>query len=782
MSDLSDLLAIAAQHSSHGLILLDQDLKIVFFNAWIAKAGGLKEDTSIGKTLEEVFKAPVAPRLNAVLNNAVQRGQSALLSPAFTPSPLPLAHPNHPDLLMKQKVSVSSFKKGASRYCLIDVSDVSLAANREIKLREQTKLLHQTLNKLSHILDGVSEAVLSTTCDDYMVQTVNKAAEKMFGVAERDLVGVPLGRLVAQLPTHKADQTVSFETETEYGLGENKKSGFLSVTVNSQTSFDVLTWVIKDISALKDTEQTLIEAKKIAEEASKQKSRFLANMSHEIRTPLNGILGMSDLLWGTTLDLEQQEYTEMIRKSGETLLAIINDILDFSKIESDKIDYDIVEFSLTDWFEDVIGLVRPQAHFKGLDLGYHLDFPRGARVKGDPLRIRQVLFNLLSNAIKFTNEGGVFVRLRVDIGPDERAWLFLDVQDTGIGIDGPDQEQLFLPFVQIDGSSTRRYGGTGLGLAISKRLAELMGGDLTVDSRVGDGSIFHFKIPVESLQFSPMGRPSLAVAELRVLVLSDHPFSARHLEKMLASWDVSCALFTDLAAMDAAGIESTDFHLVFLDCAAQNDTVLIALRGRSAFAEARFVLLRQVSPTQSPMKEAKNDPYVVSVHKPLKSGVLVPLLTGFQAPEPSARKQPTTPSGNSNIKIHMLVVEDNPVNQKVIGRMLTKSGFHVDIAENGEVALSMLGEQPFDLVLMDCQMPVMDGYQATAEIRERFAAQDFRIPIIALTASAMAGDRERCLRAGMDDYLTKPVKQDALLQMIKKWVDPVLQRRSEAGA
>ncbi|CAM2007421.1 response regulator [Acanthopleuribacter pedis] len=782
MSNLPELLTIAAQQSSHGLIVLDESLSVVFWNDWMAKSSGIAAEHCLGKSLNDIFADPIAPRLLHALEDAVTRGQSAVLSPAFTPSPLPLAHPSHHVLRMKQKVAITAFRSEEVHYCLLDVTDVSLAANREIKLREQTELLNRTLNKLSHILDGVSEAVLSTSVDGYVVQTANKVAESMFGMPVQSLVGAALGELVADLPEHQAAKTVVLETETRYGCGENQKSGFLSITVNSQDKFDVLTWVIKDISALKNTEQTLIEARKMAEDASNQKSRFLANMSHEIRTPLNGILGMSDLLWATTLDGEQQEYTEMIRKSGETLLAIINDILDFSKIESDKIDFQIVDFSLTDWLEDVIGLVRPQAHFKGLEIGYHLDFPRGARVKGDPLRIRQVLFNLLSNGIKFTNRGGVFVRLSIDIGLDERAWMYVEVEDTGIGIDKSRQDELFQPFVQIDGSSTRRFGGTGLGLAISKRLIELMGGEVGLNSALDEGSRFFFKIPVESLQFTQIARPPIATEGLHVLVLSGHPFAARHLENMLAGWDLKATLLSSLDALDAAekGALPDRFQLVFLDCDERNIEVLAKLRERPSFQDTRFVLLRQVALAQTASQEGTGDPNVVFVHKPLKSSVLTPLLTGIQTPAGSKPKRAKSPSGSRYVEVHVLVVEDNTVNQKVISRILTKAGFHVSIAENGEVALSMLADQGFDLVLMDCQMPIMDGYEATEKIREMFRESSIRVPIIALTASAMAGDRERCLRAGMDDYLTKPVKQEALFKMINEWIDPML-RNADGG-
>ena len=661
---------------------------------------------------------------------------------------------------------------------------------RREELETFAAALRDSEERLRALVSTAADPIM-TTDDDGMIQSFNLSAERLFGYTEVEVLGSNVTLLMSSGTQEEHDLyemkhgltgVRSFVGASREVLGVRKDGSEVPIEISVSEietgGRPLFSGILRDITERKESRRVLLAAKEAAERTGQAKSDFLANMSHEIRTPLNAVIGMSGLLQRTSLDAEQWDYVETVRTSGEALLSVINDILDFSKIEAGRLELEQTSFSVRLVVEEVLDLVAAAAAEKGLDLVYDVgaEVPEG--LLGDAGRVRQVLLNLLSNAVKFTAEGEVEVTVSAQPEPrkGDGLWRVLfAVHDTGIGIPADRMDRLFHSFSQVDASTTRRFGGSGLGLAISKRLAEAMGSVLEVESVAGSGSTFRFFL-VSAAVPPPEGsvhlEPAPALAGKRLLVVDDNAANRRILTVWCTRWGF------EVRAADRPGkaLEwlraGEPFDLAILDMHMPGmDGLMLAREIRRLNGPLRELPLVLLSSLGDRIAGEDALLFASYLTKPVRTAVLQAALVAVFTAQPPGAAPASAPAAGAtwhpSADLRILLVEDNPVNQKVSTRILASHGLRADVAGNGLEALEAIARQTYDVVLMDVQMPEMDGLEATRRIRGRKdAAQPW---IVAMTAGALEGDRELCLDAGMDDYLSKPVRVDDLMAALRRY-------------
>ncbi len=680
--------------------------------------------------------------------------------------------------------------------CFEDVTEkMILRQNLVHQANEANLLLHAlTVSKdyVDKVITAMNEALLVTDAAG-QIKTVNPAAISLFGYTESELLNQSIKKIFADSETINLAQPELLKNQaivccSKSGAEIYVEFSLAAIQADLSNRQDYV-YIGRDITERKHTEQELQVARYKAEQASQAKSLFLANMSHEIRTPMNGVLGVTELLLGTDLSAEQMEFVEMIRLSGNMLLSLINEILDVSKLEAGEMRLEIKDFDLYACIEEVVELITTQAHVKGLEINACIDRRVPRQVRGDGHRLRQILTNLIGNAVKFTSRGEVIIQVQLQTLEENIADIMFSVQDTGIGMAAEDLDKLFKPFSQVDASTTRKYGGTGLGLSISKQLATLMGSNITVTSQPRQGSNFWFtlSLPVSTqlsetkFSTSPFSSPNLT-SSLRLLVIDDNITSCQAITEQASQWNIkvdTAANAIALLFLQEQFHRGITYDLVLIDLLMpQLDGLTLGsqIKLHSHFQQIPLILLvttNQFALAQHASVFGFNN-YLV---KPVKIQRLWQAIhTTFLAiqAEKTSVEIRTEITKRVIAKSKILLVEDNQINQKVALKQLHSFGYEVDVANNGSEALQLWETNRYQLILMDCQMPVLDGYETTREIRRRESQLTnpyTPIVIVAMTANAMKDDRPECLAVGMDDYISKPWQKEQLRTLLAHWIN-----------
>ncbi|MGC1686668.1 MAG: response regulator [Candidatus Acidiferrales bacterium] len=669
------------------------------------------------------------------------------------------------------------------------VVDRTLALQSEIIEREKAAhALQKNKERLNTLINSIDDLVFEVDADgtyldiwtqreDLLVRPRNELiGRRISDVFGNDILTNKLRSLM------QTGQTESFEMPVDLPIGRRWFQCRCTPILSESGSYQTVCILSRDVTARRLAEKELQRATATAEAASRAKGEFLANMSHEIRTPMNGILGMVELTLDTELSDEQREYLATVKSSADSLLTVINDILDFSKIEAGKLDFEKVELSVRDTLGDTMRTLAQRAHQRGLEFACRIKPDVPAWVTGDPGRLRQVVVNLIGNAIKFTEQGEVVLEVE-KVAEDERTvTLHFAVRDTGIGIPPAKLSLIFEAFTQADTSTTRQYGGTGLGLAITRRLVEIFKGQIWAESEVGRGSTFHFTARLErvvdSAQRDSQDDPQILSGK-KVLVVDDNQTMRTILDELLKSWGMAPECVTSgalaLEALERAEASNESFALVITDMqmpAMDGFSLANEIRRRYAKSGPKILMLSS-SAQRGEGARCREAGIAAYLSKPVQQSELLNTILhlmahGNETAKPGLVTRYSIRKGSGGMRI--LLAEDNAVNRLVATRIIEKSGHEVLAAVNGREAVEMAEDTTLDLVFMDVQMPEMDGLEATRAIREREKTTRRHLPIVAMTAHAMKGDRERCIEAGMDDYLTKPIRTPELLEVLKRYM------------
>ncbi len=748
------------------------------FAQWLFRS----RDAVEGQTVDEVFGTELAAKIGPLIDAALAGQEQRIRLPSLLPNEAPRT--------LQFEFLTQRDANGAVVGCQLLVQDVS-------EVQRELELAHRAERQLRSIMDQIPVTV-SYIDAEYRYRYINRAQERWLGKPAALVVGREVREVVGErlwddiepnLRKALAGNSVPLERQRtdrdgnpvwHSGRHEPDLADEGHVVGIYTVFFETTQRVLTQQGLLR--EQVLRAEKAAAENASKAKSEFLANMSHEIRTPMNGVLGLTELLLETPLNVQQRTFLETVRNSGESLLLIINDILDISKIEAGKLEIESVDFDLLQAVEDVLQLLGPRAHSKSLEVACRIDPRLPSSLNGDPYRFRQVLTNLVGNGLKFTEAGEVVVNVS-SAAPDV---LRVDVRDTGIGIAAQSCADLFTPFVQAESSTTRRFGGSGLGLAISRHLVELMGGRIGVESVEGLGSNFWFTLPMHPAQRIADATPPAELAGRHVLIVDDNATCAdllqQHAQGAGMRSSAAGGAAQALERLHRAYLDGDPFELAVIDAAMPGIDGLelaVAVRADPALQEIKLVLLTTVHSSQE-LGRARDLGIGACLPKPVRRRELYRALVQAAACTPAGDAPLHVAPAAMLIHARVLVAEDNPVNQFVARNMLESMGCEMDIVSNGQEALHAVRGASYDIVLMDCQMPVMDGFAATREIRawEREQRPARHVPIVALTANALVRDAETCRAAGMDDYLSKPYTRNRLGSTMARWLPEHLVDRS----
>jgi signal transduction histidine kinase/DNA-binding response OmpR family regulator len=760
------------------LVVFDQDGNITLSN----------------RSFDKFLKATGIPSERALATLFFRRNHSELLD-NHTPFP-----PVEKRYLIEESTTSNPYKTiHWSRHILMDdelitgVTFVGMDTTKSYELESEIHLKEAAI-------DGANSGIIILEIEEYFSKIIyaNKGIGKLLNIDPKTLEG-DLKFFIEHFNINRsAFQRINLATLSGLPVIEvletNRNSTadlhieltLSPVTLPRETSKVYYLGILKDVTEQQTTAKLLLEAKQKAEESAEMKSSFLASMSHEIRTPMNGVIGMLDILNESKLEAQQKNYVNIAQNSAESLLTIINDILDFSKVEAGKLEIDNIDFNLSDMLDGFIDSMAHQAHSKQLELILDTSEIEHQFVKGDPGRLRQIMTNLVSNAIKFTTHGEIIIRARLAFSTSGDLMLEMTITDSGIGIPHEKQAHLFEPFTQVDGSNRRKQQGTGLGLAIVKQLSEAMNGHVWVTSETDVGSTFGFKVQLYTSKRTAPNLPVMDIAGRRILVVDDNKQNCQVMCKQLEKWQVETRRASSgLEALEILESDPTAYDAAIIDMNMPSmDGALLgqSIKSQPVMNQLKLVLMTSIS-QRGDAQYFANLGFDAYFPKPATSTDIIDALSIlFENGSASDDADPLVTQHYVRSLRHdqsftrsyrVLLVEDNAVNQMISRKYIQTLGLNATIAHDGQVALDTLknAETPFDLILMDCQMPVLDGFEATRKIRTGEAGDRYlNTPIIAMTANAMKGDRERCLEAGMDDYISKPLRKDVLAKTLKGWL------------